>query len=137
VLIVMNKSDISDQSSVARLKSIMRMDEILAKATCKCVHIQLLREPFTLYRTFHILKLMFGVWMRSSSSWAACYTASYCPCPYRCALLLTIGRCCNDDPRRTSTVSVSALTGMNFDMLLKTIIKFGSEGKEGGSRKHK
>nr|QXF29026.1 Arl16 [Vischeria sp. CAUP Q 202] len=65
VLIVMNKSDISDQSSVATLKSIMRMDDILGKAQAI----------------------------------------------------------------RTGVVNVSALTGMNFDALLKTILKFGGEIK--------
>jgi hypothetical protein len=35
LLIVMNKSDISDQTCVATLKSIMRIDDIINKANCK------------------------------------------------------------------------------------------------------
>lgn len=35
VLIAMNKSDISDQTGVVTLKSIMRMDDILQKSQCR------------------------------------------------------------------------------------------------------
>lgn len=89
----MNKNDISDQTKVTTLKSIMRMDDILQKSPC-----------------------------RYADSTAALEHCRGSLTPSRCVWYCLVWF-------STAVVHVSALTGMNFDTLLKLIVKLGAAVK--------